>query len=107
MNVSNPLTPVAERALISISASISLPGVSEDLDAWIDCLRRVLPDCEDCVVPLEPVRLACIDLVEAQTAQDRRGALSILEAEVRKYYRLAAAKKFEEWQKLDKERVVD
>lgn len=107
MSLHNPLTPAAERALVSIAARLAMTGTADNLSAWVKCLADVLPDCEDCVAPLEPVRLAALDLVAAGDADARRTALARLEIEAQRYYDLAAAKKFEAWQQLDKDRVVD
>jgi len=81
--------------LVAVCATLVLTDRDENFLMWLEILREVLPDCEDCPDPVIPLRVAAEALVEVKAGVDRTSAMLRLRIEVRNYYRVAAAYRHE------------
>lgn len=94
----------AESCLVAICAHLSMTVVQdENFPMWVECLRAVLPDCDECSLALADVRVSANLLVEQKSAH----SLTWLRRDVFEYYRLTAAKRFEALQEKHAESVIE
>lgn len=100
--------PKAEQCLVSICATLCLSGLQETgFTTWLTCLREVLPDAEHCPETMAPLWVAANGLARSEPGRDRDSALWRLRNETKFYFELAAANRFETWQRDCTDQVVE
>jgi hypothetical protein len=94
----------AEACMVAICAHLSMSVVQdENFGMWMDCLNEVLRDCDECSLALVDMRTSATIVVNDRSPQ----ALARLQLDVRDYYRMAAAKRFETLQNKAAEAVIE
>lgn len=94
----------AEGCMVAICAHLSMSVVQdENFDMWVDCLGQILRDCDECSLALANMRSSAWMLVDKTS----KGNLAWLKRDVREYYRLTAAKRFEALQGMNADDVVE
>lgn len=92
----------AEGCLVAVSAQLAMTTVqNENYSMWLNIIRMVLRDCDDCPEAMVPLRVAAEDLVAARNGLAKRNAVSRLGYEIQTYFTKAGGSRFEAW-KLEK-----
>lgn len=98
----------AESCLIAACVHLSMMTVrNENFAIWVSVIRDVIPDCEGSVAVLMPVKVAAEELTTAEAGDPQHRAMTRLRWEIKRYFEMAAARRFDAWKRVRSNEVIE